>query len=120
MATEQNESSETTPKPEEAEEAAELLQMLEKYNELFNEMAQTRHDVGATKYGEFTFLENDVARMLMEELVDASNYCRYLFMKIGILNDYLAGELAEKLPNGEGGVTIGTESFKGTKEGWKK
>lgn len=97
-----------------------LVELIQKYNDLFDDMLQQRHEVvGREKYGNFAFLKNDVGRMLMEELADSANYARYLFIKIGILNEHLAGELQGEADK-DGNITIGVKGFQGTKEGWSK
>lgn len=98
-----------------------ITELIEQYNLLFDDMTQKRHEIGRERYGDFAFLGNDVIRMTMEELADVSNYARYMFVKLGILNEYLQSRLKEEVPTDEeGNVTIGVKSFRGTKEGWGK
>lgn len=98
--------------------------IFEELSEQFDKLCQERHDAGAKEYGVFTFLENDVVRMMAEELADTANYCRMQFIKLMLLQNMLEGELAEKLGEGTEGVydadiAIGIKSFKGTRDvGW--
>lgn len=98
-----------------------LVTAMEQFSEEFDKLCQNRHEAGAAEYGVVTFLGNDVVRMMMEELADTANYCRMQFIKLMLLQGMLQDELAEnKVPDDEGNITIGVQSFKGTKEGWGK
>lgn len=59
----------------------------------FSSERQHRHDMGAQKYGPVKFLEpdNDLFRMLQEELVDAANYAEYLFIRLEIIRNAMEG-----------------------------
>jgi len=93
-------------------------QMLVTYSEYFDKLAQERFAQGAAEYGPFTFLENDVVRMMAEELVDTANYCRMQFVKLMMLQDQLVEEIAKY--NAEAASEgFGINSFKGAKDGWK-
>jgi len=94
---------------ETTEEAKQLLQEMRKYGEEFATLRQRRHEAGAAEYGRFTFLQNDVIRMMCEELADTANYCEMQFIKLRLLQDLI------QLPQSE---QIGAQSFRGTKEGW--
>jgi hypothetical protein len=95
-------------------------ELVQKYNESFDILCQERHDAGQKEYGVFTFLGNDVVRMMAEELADTSNYCRMQFIKLMMLNDLVAAELSERADD-DGNITIGVKAFKGTGEvGWNK
>lgn len=91
----------------------------------FDELCVERHRLGAEEYGTFTFLGNDVVRMMLEELADTSNYCRMQGIKLLLLQEVLEQQLDF---DGIGNVNdeenqnlqIGFESFKGTKDGWNK
>lgn len=86
----------------------------------FDLLCQKRHEEGAAEYGQFTFLENDVVRMMAEELADTANYCRMQFIKLLFLQEMLVAKLDEEGITGESDeISIGIESFKGTKDvGW--
>lgn len=93
----------------------------------FDKLCQERHAVGQERYGELTFLENDVLRMMLEELADTVNYCRMQAVKLMLLQDKLEADLADKLDvqkvdNIEGAeITMGFQKLKGTKPvGWQK
>lgn len=95
-----------------------------KYSEAFDNMSQQRFENGAQEYGPVTFLGNDVIKMMMEELVDTSNYCRMQFVKLGLLQEMLSSdENIQRLAtvDDENNVTIGIKSFKGVSEmDWKR
>lgn len=101
-------------------EAVELAEAMKVLSAAFDKLCQERHEAGAKEYGVFTFLENDVVRMLAEELADTANYVRMQFIKIMLLNEaFLADPRLEKLANGEEEITIGIGAFKGVGEtGW--
>lgn len=107
--------SKSTSSPDEVDEG--LVVLMERYAQLFDNMCRERHELGQQKYGEFTFLGTDTVRMLMEELADAANYSRYMFIKLGILNEYLHQQ-ANEVADDSGQINIGAQAFKGTKEGW--
>jgi len=93
------------------------------FNELaeqFVELRMERHEKGAIKYGEFTFLANDVIRMMLEELADLANYAEYQAAKLLILQAVLEKDQRLLDMAHDGGITIGVQAFKGTGEGWRK
>lgn len=80
-----------------------------------------RHQLGEKKYGSFTWMSNDTARMFMEEIADAMNYLEYTFMKVAMINDALAEQVqASGLVNEDTPehINIGAQAFRGTKAGW--
>jgi hypothetical protein len=60
-------------------------QELEELSDLYEEVCKARHAMGAQKYGPIDFMNNNIAKMLLEELVDIGNYSRYLFIKVSIM-----------------------------------
>lgn len=106
--------------PIDSETAKDLLTLVEGYAQAFDHLCNERHKAGAAEYGNFTFLENDVIRMMAEELADTSNYCRMQFIKLMMLQAIIEDELVERSDSG-GNITIGVKAFKGAGEmGWKK
>lgn len=105
-----------------AAEASALREMVEDFSDRFYELCQARHDEGAEKYGATTWMTNDVVRMMIEELADTANYCRYQAIKLMMMQSYLEAELVDTFDSDEeGNVTIGMQAFKGTKDaGWRK
>lgn len=98
-----------------------IVEMMQAYAEQFDKLCQERHELGQLEYGEFTFLENDVVRMMAEELADTSNYCRMQFIKLMMLNNLLVEDInAKGLAGGAEEASIGIRAFKGTKDGWEK
>lgn len=96
-------------------DASEMAELFKQFSEEFASLRQTRYQNGVAEYGMFTFLGNDVIRMMMEELADTANYCEMQFVKLMLLQQYLVAELG---PVDGDQITIGLEAFKGTKEGW--
>lgn len=85
---------------------------------IFRDLRTARHTLGERKYGSMTFMENDVFRMLLEELADVANYVDYLAAKLILLQQYLEADPRLQQHIQQGNITIGLQSFKGTKEGW--
>lgn len=80
-----------------------LMELIQKASDVFDEMLQTRHEEGSDKYGPFKFLEANTVEEAMFELVDLSNYARYTFIKLWIMNQALNDALADQeIPIGEG------------------
>lgn len=110
----------------EREAESEAIEFVNKLNELsqtFEDLCHERHVEGQEKYGKFTFLGNDVVRMMLEELADTANYCRYQAIKLLLIQEGLEKMLSETglVEDGDEEITIGIQSFKGTKDvGWKR
>jgi len=102
-----------------ATDGAAMLEMIKHFSDEFASLRQERHKAGAAEYGAFTFLGNDVVRMMAEELADTANYCEMQFIKLMILNKYLTEHVANEIAEGDE-ITIGLQAFKGTKEGWNR
>jgi hypothetical protein len=102
-------------------EKLDLTDVMTELSDEFSSLCQKRHEIGQKEYGAFTFLENDVVRMLCEELADTANYCRMQFVKLRLLQDLFEQDLSAKLTNEQkekGEITLGIESFKGAGKGW--
>lgn len=107
-------------KPEETDA---FLDLIEQASAQFDQLCQERHEAGQQEYGQFTFLENDVTRMMMEELADTANYCRMQFIKLMLLQTQLEAELLEKFGSEDEDVKVnlGAQAFKGVgKVGWRQ
>ncbi|SRR6266508_1312199 len=94
-------------------------ELINDYSEAFDKLCQERHDKGQAVYGVFTFLGNDVIRMMMEEVADTANYCRYQFIKLMFLQHMLEQD-PQLQTDEDNNIAIGLKAFKGTKEGWRK
>lgn len=106
-----SETSDTTPE-------ANLAELFQELSGSFDKLCQERHEAGQQEYGVFTFMENDVIRMMMEELADTSNYCRMQFMKLMLLQMQL--EEDPRIATMQQSINLGKEAFKGAGEiGWK-
>lgn len=100
-----------------------LVHVLNRCAEAFDKLCRERHEAGAAEYGQLTFLENDIVRMMLEELADTTNYCRMQAIKLLVLQGVLEEEMREKLETVDTDlqVNLGAKSFKGTKPmGWDK
>lgn len=100
-----------------AKGAEELAAAFTHFSEEFASLREERHKAGAAEYGVFTFLGNDIIRMMAEELADTANYCEMQFIKLMMLQAHLTQELKDKIDDDDQ-ITIGLQAFKGTKEGW--
>lgn len=90
---------------------------LQDLSKFFDELCQKRHEMGEKEYGSFTFMGNDVVRMMIEELADTANYCRYQAVKLLLLQEWLEEELEGK-SDADGNISVGVQSFKGVGEFW--
>jgi hypothetical protein len=110
------------------EEVQELQDYLNEKSMQFTTLAAERHQAGAEEYGAITFLENDVIRMMLEELADTANYCRMQAIKLLILQERLESDgriigvaMNDAGPGDTIEVELGAQAFKGTKNvGWKR
>lgn len=103
-------------------EALQFIETMNQYGNIFADLCEERHRAGQEEYGKFTFLGNDVIRMMIEELADTVNYCRYQAVKLLFLQTALEEHLADSglTEEGQEEIVIGLQSFKGTREGWSK
>lgn len=96
-----------------------ITDVIREASELFDKLAQERHEKGQEEYGKLTFLGNDVIPMMMEELADTANYARYQFIKLHILQAMLLAQIEGEPSNKPGVEQLGLGSFKGVGEvGW--
>ena len=59
--------------------------LLKTWDEEFNTLTRQRLADGAKEYGPTAFVNADVFQMAKEELVDLSNYARFLYYKLSAL-----------------------------------
>ena len=62
-----------------------LPELTQRLSDEFDELCRKRHEQGQKEYGQFTYLEADLVSMIKEEVADAANYLRYLFIKIALM-----------------------------------
>jgi hypothetical protein len=62
---------------------------IQQLSEEFDHLCQARHDGGEETYGPYKFLEVDTVRFAAEELADLSNYSRYLYIKLRLIQERL-------------------------------
>lgn len=104
-----------------SEETQEFLEYVQECSDKFDKLCQERHESGQKEYGQFTFLSNDVVRMMLEELADTVNYCRYQSIKLMILQEHIENDLGFLGDESSEEITIGVKAFKGTSDvGWSK
>ena len=65
------------------------VELLQQLSNEFDARCQERHEKGAQKYGEGTFLDVDTLEMAIEEVLDLANYARYTFVKLRLLQESL-------------------------------
>jgi hypothetical protein len=98
------------------DEAKGFVGELEEMAQVFDALCQARHVEGQKEYGAFTFLQNDVVAMMIEELADTVNYCRMQAIKLMILQKGVVQQIGDQpIPT----ETMGMGSFKGAKAGWE-
>lgn len=84
---------------------SDLTDAIQKASDLFEQMTVERHELGQQKYGPFKFLGANTVEEAMFELVDLSNYARYTFIKLALMNEQLDATLADQ------GISIGPDSL---------
>lgn len=102
-------------------EVTEFVDKVNRLGTMFENLCVERHVEGQEKYGKYTFLGNDVTRMMLEELADTANYCRYQAVKLMLLQEALESQIAGSglIADGEEEITLGVKAFRGTKDvGW--
>jgi hypothetical protein len=88
-----------------SDDAENFIKLLQALTVEFEELRQSRHDMGQDKYGPFSFLDRDTAKDIGEEIVDAANYLLYLYIKIRLI------ELNYK-PPADAEEALGIKGFK--------
>jgi hypothetical protein len=89
----------------------EFSQKLNLYSAEFDRQTLYRHEQGAEKYGPLKFLGVDTIQEAIEEVLDLSNYMRYTYVKLRLLQEALAEKVtmefgSDKIP------TLGEKSFR--------
>lgn len=69
-----------------------LIEAVQRYSDEFDDLIQERHVIGSEKYGPGKFLTVDTMQEALYELADLSNYARYTFIKIRLLQERIAQE----------------------------
>jgi hypothetical protein len=97
------------PRPELTEAMREINELAE----MFDGLCVHRHERGSEEYGPIAFLDNDVVRMMVEELADLANYARMEAVKLMMMERRVQ----------EAGIDpsdqIGAQAFRGVGEGWQ-
>lgn len=75
----------TDMSPEEAEQQFQLTVLVNQLSAEFDMACQQRHNEGATKYGPFAFMGKDMMQEAMDEVLDLSNYARYCYIKLRMM-----------------------------------
>jgi hypothetical protein len=55
----------------------------------FDEMCAARLDIGAAEYGPTAFVSADTIQMMLEELSDIVNYCKFTYIKLRLYQERL-------------------------------
>lgn len=77
----------------------------------FDARTEERHARGLEKYGSFKWLGTDLIEELKQELLDTSNYARYHYIKLSLLQRYLADDPRLERVTEEGEIKIGVDNF---------
>lgn len=81
------------------------INLVEEANSEFEIACRDRHEMGAEKYGEDTFLDKDTLQMAMDEMADMANYLRYSYIKLYLMRkgimDWSGDEVGMALPGKE-------------------
>jgi hypothetical protein len=96
-------------------EVEDITEAINEASRIFDELCIARHEEGAEEYGAITFLENDVVRMMLEEMADTCNYLRYHAIKLMLLAQMVGHEFSEEE---QASIGLGKGAFKGTRKGW--
>lgn len=95
----------------------EEVTLLQHLSEEFDALCQIRGDEGAEEYGPVAFLKAPLIRMAAEELADLTNYARFMYIKLRLLEEHLnasgidlSASVAEEVW-GEDQVSFGPASF---------
>jgi hypothetical protein len=67
-----------------------LADLVQKLSEEFDTQTIERHKLGAEKYGPFAFFNKDMFEEAMAEVLDLSNYARYAYIKLRLIQLQLA------------------------------
>lgn len=96
--------------PEELKERV-SVELLQKLSNEFDERCQERHDMGEKKYGAGTWLGVDTLEMAIEEVIDLSNYVRFSYVRLRLLQEALGTSKATEtaLPGME---MLGKDAFR--------
>ena len=85
-------------------------ELVEEASAAFDAFCESRHEMGAAKYGPVKFMTANTLEEAMAEVIDLANYARYTFIKLYLLNVALAKLIPDTLlggnsfvPNGEDG-----------------
>ncbi len=90
---------------------------LQHLSEEFDALTQLRNEVGEEEYGHATFLTVPLIRYAAEELADTANYCRFLYIKLRLMEatlnargiDLSAGTTEEAWDDNE--IPLGIATF---------
>jgi hypothetical protein len=67
-----------------------MSRYMQSLSEEFDTVCADRHEMGAEKYGALKFVEKDTFQEMIEEIVDLANYARYTYIKLRMMQDYMA------------------------------
>jgi hypothetical protein len=67
-----------------------LVDLVKQLSDEFDVRCQERHNMGATQYGAFAFLGKDMMEEAMFEVLDLSNYARYSYIKMRMMQLQIA------------------------------
>ena len=84
------------------------IEEIQQYSLDFDELCQRRHVMGSERYGPVKFMEVDTVEMAIEEIADMTNYLRYFYIKLRLMQKHFEGGSDEETPLGIEGWKKGT------------
>lgn len=91
--------------------AKDLSVSLQELSNEFDERGLQRHQEGAEKYGPLRFVEVDTVEEALAEILDLSNYLRYTYLRLRLLQMYVNKQVGE-MPTE---IKLGAEGFNSNK-----
>lgn len=88
-----------------------LPKMINQFSVEFDHLCDERHRKGQREYGAFSFLEKDMIEEAINEIVDGSNYFRYMFIKLRLIQIALSEDPRLEQFVADEEMSIGLDSF---------
>jgi hypothetical protein len=94
------------------EESVDFAGFIASLSEEFDEQCTARHKHGAEKYGAGKFLTVDTLEEAMQEIVDLSNYARYTYIRLRLLQESILAAVPTDAPVAQTGFIKATDFTK--------
>jgi len=79
-------------------DAEAFAEEVQRYADEFYKFCQSRHEMGAEKYGPVNFVTVDTLQMAMEEIADLANYALYTYIKLRLLQSSIEPPKEDEAP----------------------